>query len=50
MFNAELYLPNFFLGIIAGITETDRMEVVLIGMQNRTFGPYWQPIIGSSLQ
>jgi ABC-type iron transport system FetAB ATPase subunit len=27
-----------------------RMHLVLFGMQNRTFGPYWQPSAGSSIQ
>jgi hypothetical protein len=25
------------------------MHLVAFGMQNRTFGPFWQPLIGSSL-
>jgi hypothetical protein len=29
-------------------TETNRIPLVLFGMQNRTFGPYSATIIGSS--
>jgi hypothetical protein len=32
------------------ITETNRIHLVLFGIQDRTFGPYWQPIIGPSSQ
>jgi hypothetical protein len=27
--------------------ETNRLQLVLFDMQNRTRGPYWQPYIGS---
>jgi hypothetical protein len=32
------------------ITEANRMHLVLFGMQNRTIGPYWQPLIGFLMQ
>jgi hypothetical protein len=32
------------------ITETKRMHLVLFGMQNRTFLPYWQQLVGSPFQ
>jgi hypothetical protein len=31
-----------------GIAETNRIQLVLLGMQNRTLVPIWQPSIGSS--
>jgi hypothetical protein len=33
-------------GPTALITDTDRMQLVLFRVQNRTFGPYLQPLIG----
>jgi hypothetical protein len=36
------------LALFLDITETNRIHSVLIGMQNRTFVPMWQPLIGSS--
>jgi hypothetical protein len=37
-------------GLVCGITATNRIHLVLFGMQNRTFGPIWQPLIRSAFQ
>jgi hypothetical protein len=51
---ASFLPPNHRLSIrernTALVTETNRMHLVLFGMQNRTIGPYWQPFIKCSFQ
>jgi hypothetical protein len=61
---SNLVLGLFFLEVVlagrtcrwagqsqtACITQTNRVHLVPFGMQSRTFGPCWQPIIGCYLQ